>query len=90
MAASNLNNGYIYPQTTNVARAKAIQSGYITDKKMIKGKGDISEGVKNRKKAPINHTPMTKNPIKHSGFLPKQVSSVSKNVGNAPARGFGR
>ena len=79
--AGNLNNGYIRPIPGNVTRAKVIFGGKKMSPKSV---------VAKRESAPKNHTPMTKNPVSHSRFLPKQVNSVSKNVGSAPARGFGR
>ena len=80
--AGNLRNGYIYPQTGNVSRAKAVLSGgkKMSPKSVVAGRASVSKST----------TPKTKNPVKHSAFMPKQIQSVSKNVGNAPARGFGR
>ena len=86
--AGNFNNGYIHPITQNVTRAKAVKSGGT--KMSTKASGTQGEAVKNRAKVSKNLTPKTQNPVKHSAYLPKQVNSVSKNVGNAPARGFGR
>ena len=82
MGVGNLHNGYVYPQTGNVARAKAVKMGgtKMSPSKMKPGRASVSK----------NTTPKTQNPIKHSSFMPKQIQSVSKNVGNAPARGFGR
>ena len=90
MGVGNLHNGYIYPAANNASRAKAVQSSYSASNKMSPKKTGIAEGLKNTAKSPKNLTPKTKNPIKVGSFLPKQVQSVSKNVGNAHSSGFGR
>ena len=88
MGVGNLHNGYIYPQNMNTTRAKAVKSGGV--KRGPSSAGTIGQARKNAGSVSKNITPKTNNPIKHSSFMPKQIQTVSKNVGNAPAKGFGR